>query len=342
MASACRDTTVALIAGGAALGVYFIYHQRKPRAKRRLVLVTNYEYVANGRDYATEDLYLQKALRRRGFSVSTVHPNDLTEADFRASDHVVFRNTGPVTTHAAALAKWKRFQADGRDCGKLASNLQLKGDLKGKTHLLELTRAGGYPIIEAQLVGQFLRSFRHDGEAQSATASAIGEGPYMLKPLDGADSVGLQEVADRAALERIAAADSEIRERYIVQRLVAFAYEVSFYFVGSRMVYALRSGGVGARWEMQTYTRENNPGTWDADVEFARRLHAWNGVSASVVRVDGGREVSSGRLLLMEIEDYNPYLSLDLLEEAEREAFVDVLAESIRGGGVCARRPRHS
>ena len=32
----------------------------------------------------------------------------------------------------------------------------------------------------------------------------------------------------------------------------------------------------------------------------------------------------------MEIEDYNPYLSLDLLPAADRERFVDALAESIK------------
>ena len=81
----------------------------------------------------------------------------------------------------------------------------------------------------------------------------------------------------------------------------------------------------------QTYTREKNPATGEADLAFAQKFHAWNGASRGVVRVDGAREEGGeGRLLLMEIEDYNPYLSLDLLDEVEREAFVGVLASSIR------------
>ena len=48
-------------------------------AAARLTLVTNFEYVASGRDYAKEDLWLAAALRARGFTVATVHPNDLSE-----------------------------------------------------------------------------------------------------------------------------------------------------------------------------------------------------------------------------------------------------------------------
>ena len=48
------------------------------------------------------------------------------------------------------------------------------------------------------------------------------------------------------------------------------------------------------------------------------------------MRVDGVRETSSGQLLLMEIEDYNPYLSLAELPEATRERLVDALVGSLR------------
>ena len=65
-----------------------------PELQHRLTLVTNFEYVASGRDYAKEDLWLAAALRARGFTVATVHPNDLCERDYDASEHVLFRNTG--------------------------------------------------------------------------------------------------------------------------------------------------------------------------------------------------------------------------------------------------------
>lgn len=105
----------------------------------RLTLVTNFEYEAKGRDYASEDLFLASALRSRGYQVATMHPNDLEERDIASADTVLWRNTGPVTTHKGSLARWQQFQAEGKDEGKLANNLQLNGDLKGKQHLLDLT-----------------------------------------------------------------------------------------------------------------------------------------------------------------------------------------------------------
>lgn len=105
----------------------------------RLTLVTNFEYEAKGRDYASEDLFLASALRSRGYQVATMHPNDLEERDIASADTVLWRNTGPVTTHKGSLGRWQQFQAEGRDEGKLANNLQLNGDLKGKQHLLDLT-----------------------------------------------------------------------------------------------------------------------------------------------------------------------------------------------------------
>ena len=63
---------------------------------------------------------------------------------------------------------------------------------------------------------------------------------------------------------------------------------------------------------------------------FATRFVHWNGTSRGIVRIDGVRETSSDKLLLMEIEDYNPYLSLDLLPLPDRERVADVLVESVR------------
>ena len=315
-----------LLAGAAfSVGAAIIYFRRHRRSRSsiddRFVLVTNFEYIANGRDSAQEDLFLAAALRKRGFNVVTVHPNDLSEVDVATSKVVLFRNTGPVTTHAESLSRWRRFQAEGHDHGKLANNLQLKGDLNGKQHLLDLTRQGGYPVIEAHLVRDFL------ADSQADTRPT---GELMIKPLNGADSVGLRKVAGVDELRGIAQVNSEVRDSYVVQRCVAFDYEVSFYFVGNQFVYALRSGGPEARWEMKPYTKEENASTWAADMAFAETLFKWNGPSRGVVRVDGVRESKTWRLLLMEVEDYNPYLSLDLLPQSKREEFVDILARSVR------------
>ena len=281
----------------------------------RLVLVTNFEYEAKGRDYAKEDLYLSAEFRKRGCQVVTIHPNDLEEGDFSGSNHVLWRNTGPVTTHKASLDRWRFFQANGRDNGKLVNNLQLNGDLRGKQHLIELTALGGFPVIKTVPVRSFLSDRRSDSPDEDV----------LIKPIDGADSIGQQVL--RASQLAVLAIEpgSGLLDGFVAQPVISFDYEVSFYFVEDCFAYALRTGGPSGRWELVPYVQADNTKTWDEDLAFARRFVEWNGTSRGVVRVDGVRESSSGSLLLMEIEDYNPYLSLDLLPAAARSEFVDLL-----------------
>ncbi|MBW5425057.1 hypothetical protein GKQ77_26445, partial [Streptomyces sp. BG9H] len=58
-----------------------------------------------------------------------------------------------------------------------------------------------------------------------------------------------------------------------------------------------------------------------ADLAFARRFIDWNAIDHGIQRVDACR-APSGDLLLVELEDLNPYLSLDLLDEETRDTFV--------------------
>ena len=87
-------------------------------------------------------------------------------------------------------------------------------------------------------------------------------------------------------------------------QVVAFDYEVSFFFVNGSFSYALRTTP-GARWKLTPYTQDTAGATWDEDMAWVAAFNEWNGRSRAVVRIDGVRETASGRLLLMEIEDYS-------------------------------------
>ena len=50
------------------------------------------------------------------------------------------------------------------------------------------------------------------------------------------------------------------------------------------------------------------------DIEFASKFIRWNTCKLGIQRVDGCR-LPDGRLFLMELEDYNPFLSLSLLKK---------------------------
>ncbi|KPC70404.1 hypothetical protein ADL35_38720, partial [Streptomyces sp. NRRL WC-3753] len=139
---------------------------------------------------------------------------------------------------------------------------------------------------------------------------------YAVKPVAGADSMGLEFLPRGEVAARL---DGGV----LAQPRVDFRYEVSFFYVDREFRYALYAPDPGRRWELAPY--EATP----ADLAFAGRFVEWNGLTHGVTRVDACR-TRAGELLLVELEDLNPYLSLDLLGEEEREGFVAALKRSLR------------
>ena len=66
----------------------------------------------------------------------------------------------------------------------------------------------------------------------------------------------------------------------------------------------------------------------DADRDFAQRFVDWNTIDHGIQRVDACR-TPDGELLLVELEDLNPYLSLDLVSDRTRDSFVASMTESV-------------
>ena len=108
------------------------------------------------------------------------------------------------------------------------------------------------------------------------------------------------------------------------QPRIDFRYEVSFYYIDRTFQYALYAPDPAERWRLESYTPTPD------DLSFAQRFVDWNAIDHGIQRVDACR-APSGELLLVELEDLNPYLSLDLLDEAARDAFVANMKKSLRG-----------
>ncbi|MER5783337.1 hypothetical protein ABT104_16680 [Streptomyces mobaraensis] len=270
----------------------------KPSPRPRVLYVTDLAYEAKGRRYCDEDIFLTSRLRA-WFDIALCHPLDAV-ALMDGFDLVVVRNSGPVLNYQAA---YDRFRAEAVRRGTRVHNrLTGKGDMAGKQYLLDLT-AAGYPVIPTV-----------DRAADVGRLPVVDE--YAVKPKLGADSIGLEFVGR----ERLAGiADGEV----LVQPRIHFAYEVSFYFVDDVFQYALYAPDPARRWDLEPYEATA------ADLAFARRFVEWNGTDHGIQRVDACR-TPEGELLLVELEDLNPYLSLDLLPAATRDAFVDALAASLR------------
>jgi hypothetical protein len=211
----------------------------------------------------------------------------------------VVRNSGPVAGYPAAYAEFREW-ATANDA-LVYNELTGRGDMLGKGYLLEL-HALGMPVIPTTTPG-----------ALDAIPSAA---QYVAKPLHGADSAGivLLSAADAATFDS---------PDMIIQPRIDMHAELSFVFVDDDAQYALTTIPGRERWQLQPYAATED------DLAFARRFIAWNDMRHGIQRVDACR-TPSGELLLVELEDLNPYLSLDLLADEPRERFVESFAAALR------------
>jgi hypothetical protein len=262
----------------------------------RVLWVTDFEYPAKGRDYGAEDRWLIGQLGPR-FDITTIAPWDAADAVARF-DLVIVRNSGPVLGYAEAYA---RFRDRVTTCGVPVYNeLTGRADMLGKQYLLEMYEQG-MPVIPSVLPGD------------TRDLPVVPE--YVVKPLHGADSVGLR-VVGRDELSNVDQPDVLIQPRINMQA------EISFVFVDHDYQYALSTSHGDERWELHEF--EPDP----ADLDFARSVIAWNRIRRGVQRVDACR-TEAGSLLLVELEDLNPYLSLATVADRTRERFVDAFVRAL-------------
>ncbi|MET9381714.1 hypothetical protein ABZY09_11630 [Streptomyces sp. NPDC002928] len=269
-----------------------------PAARPRVLYVTDLAYPARGRRYCDEDIFLTSRLRA-DFDLALCHPRDAA-ALMDAFDAVVVRNSGPVLEYQE---QYDAFRERALRSGTRVYNpLTGRADMAGKQYLLDLS-AAGLPVIPTVDRPDDLHLLPEADQ-------------YVVKPKLGADSIGLRTVtADRLP----GLTDGTV----LVQPRIDFTYEVSFYFVDDDFQYALYAPDPDRRWQLQPYEPTHE------DLEFARGFIAWNTIGHGIQRVDACR-APDGRLLLVELEDLNPYLSLDALDETRRDAFVAALTQSLR------------
>lgn len=263
------------------------------RTSRPHVLwVTDLAYSARDRRYCDEDIFFTSRLHN-DFAIAMCSPRDML-ALMDQYDAVVLRNCGPVLNFRD---EWEAFRSHAISTGACVYPQMVgHGDQAGKQYMLDLF-AGGYPVIptvgSVDLIDQL---------------PSVDE--YVVKPMAGGDSIGLQILSRSALIDEGAPAES------LIQPKINFQYEVSFYFIDHEFQYAMYAPDCRARWELQPYEPT------EEDLRFAQKFIEWNTISRGIERIDACR-TASGELLLMELEDLNPYLSLDLLLESERDRFVN-------------------
>lgn len=260
-----------------------------------LLLVTDLAYPARGRRYGDEDVWLSGRLRE-AFDLALCSPLDAA-ALMDGFDLVLVRNSGPVIHYRDA---YDAFRAAVAARGtRLVNPLSARGDMQGKGYLVELSQAGE-PVIptidRAEDIGRLPAADR-----------------YVVKPVLGADSIGVQVVESLDGIDLTGA---------LVQPHIDFLHEASFVFIGRAFQYAVHAPDPERRWDLVPFTPSED------DLAFAQRIVDWNALDVGVQRVDACR-TRDGGLLLVELEDLNPYLSLDLLDPAVRDRFVAALVGSL-------------
>lgn len=256
-----------------------------------ILYLTDLYYPAQGRKYYEEDLYFTSRLKVH-FDLLIGHPQQALSF-LHCADAVVFRNTGPVMWYKEYF---NRFVAAVQQEKLVTFNsFDGKADMKGKQYLLDLT-IKGYPVIP---------TVDHVDHIERLGATDR----YIVKLKDGADSIGMSIMSREELLEQ------HPKDR-LIQPFLDFTYEVSFYYLDNQFQYALYAPNKQKRWELNEY--EATPD----DLLFAEKFIRWNNMARGIVRVDGCR-LPDGSLLLVELEDLNPFLSIDVLSKAKREPFIN-------------------
>lgn len=255
-----------------------------------ILYLTDLYYPAQGRNYYEEDLYITSKLKDH-FDLLIGYPRQVLSYQ-DVADLIVFRNTGPVMWYKEYFS---RFAKEVNKRGITTFNsFDGKADMKGKQYLADLT-AEGYPVIPTV---ESMENIERLGPANR----------YIVKLKDGADSIGMTMMSPEEL------SDAQPKDR-LIQPFVDFRYEVSFYYLDNQFQYALYAPDKTKRWALQEYEAT------EADLLFAEKFIRWNNMDRGITRVDACR-LPDGSLLLVELEDLNPFLSIDVLPEAKREQFI--------------------
>jgi hypothetical protein len=264
---------------------------------QKLLLVTNLAHEDRG-----EDLFLAERLAER-FDVCVVSPGAAAQLlAAGAAEGCMIRNAWPGREFKAEFEAIERLAKEHRVGLYNPIVPGRRGPVENKAYLVDLFEQGRaviptYATLDAM-----------------AEAGFAAEQEILAKPVDGCSSAGIVECSLGAAPHGA----------FIYQPRVAFSRELSFYFVDGDFAWAMRSAGprMADRWDLAPHAAS------DAHIEWAAEFVRWNGLPYGIERVDAA-EMPGGELLLMEVEDSTPFLSLAQLEASTREAVVEKIIQSV-------------
>lgn len=265
---------------------------------KTILYLTDLYYEAKGRKYYEEDLYITSKLKDH-FNILIGHPHQAI-SNLESADLVVFRNTGSVLGYQEYFQKF--LTAVEQKNILTFNSFDGKADILGKQYLIDLTDQG-YPVIPTV---ESLKEIDKIGIHEK----------YIVKLKNGADSIGMEMLS----YDSLISSDPIGK---LIQPLIDFDYEVSFYYLNDKFQYALYAPDKNKRWELVEYEPT------ESDLDFSKRFIEWNNIERGITRVDACR-LKDNTLLLVELEDLNPFLSIELLPKVKRDQFIGNLTEALK------------
>lgn len=263
-----------------------------------ILYLTDLYYKAKGRKYYEEDLFITSKLKEH-FNILIGNPQQAISY-LNYADIVVFRNTGVIMEFSDYFQKFLREVSNNNIL--TFNSFDGKADIRGKEYLLNLTNTG-FPVIPTI---DKLSDLSELGNAEK----------YVIKIKNGADSIGMEILSKEELL------DTELKNK-LIQPYLDFEYEISFYYLNNEFQYALYAPDKNKRWELKEIEASLE------DIKFADKFIAWNNIQHGITRVDACR-LRDNSLLLVELEDLNPFLSIELLSEQKQEEFISRLIKAFK------------
>jgi len=263
-----------------------------------ILYLTDLYYEAKGRKYYEEDLFITSKLKEH-FNILIGNPQQAISY-INHTDLVVFRNTGVILEFSDYFKKFLKEVSENNII--TFNSFDGKADIKGKEYLLALTELG-FPVIPTV-------------DKLSKLSELGSPEKYIVKIKNGADSIGM-EILSKEELFEIELTDK------LIQPFIDFEYEISFYFLNDEFQYALYAPDKTKRWELKEI--EAKP----EEIAFADKFVKWNNIQHGITRVDACK-LKDNSLLLVELEDLNPFLSIELLSEKKQEEFISKLIKTFK------------
>lgn len=259
--------------------------------RKRILLLSNLD---NGNK---EDEFLAKFLSKY-FPVQVSHPkNAIRHA--KNADLVLVRNIW--SSNGKSLDYINTLRRLSKQRKIIYNPLSAKADMYGKKYLSSLF-SQGYPVIPTILSKKQLSRLKKSTN-------------YFIKPLFGGSSYGCKQVI-LADIRRMNL------KSHLIQSVIGIDYEISFYFIDNKLLYALKTID-NDRWNLKEAAITKQ------DSAFARKFVKWNNLQYGLQRIDACK-TKEGSMLLMEIEDYCPYLSLLDIKPNLRNKLLNALVLSLK------------